>query len=242
MRVDLGSGRGWLEDPAAKSIARVDREIGHRLQITEAGRTWEKQNEHYQRYLRNGSPIALHPDTPSVHQLGAAIDSDEAQRILSVMSKHGWRRTVYRNGKLVEPWHFEYFWESDEHRNENVTLSQVGGVWTFEEEDDMGTIDNTEQNYQTFAQFLQRALKYDVRTNGMGPDWKLGPTIFEMLRAADDTGDVNAIAVKMTAEDRQAIASEVAKSIIVPAGATKADVAAAIEAGLAGLVLKPATQ
>lgn len=241
MRVDLGGGRGWLEDPAARSIARIDREIGHRCQITEAGRTWEKQNEHYQRYLRNGSPIALHPDTPSVHQLGAAIDSNEAQRILSVMDRHGWRRTVYRNGQLVEPWHFEYFWSLDQHRNETITLAQVGGVWTFQEEDDMGTLDNTEANYQTFARFMQRALKYDVRTEGMGPDWRLGPTIFELLRAADDTADVKAIAVKMTDEDRKAIAAEVAKSIVVPSGASKADVAAAIDAGLAKLVLKPAS-
>ncbi|WP_431800303.1 hypothetical protein [Microbacterium kunmingense] len=241
MRVDLGGGRGWLEDPAARSIARIDREIGHRCQITEAGRTWEKQNEHYQRYLRNGSPIALHPDTPSVHQLGAAIDSNEAQRILSVMERHGWRRTVYRNGVLVEPWHFEYFWSLDQHRNETITLAQVGGVWTFQEEDDMGTLDNTEANYQTFAAWLQRAFKFDVRPGGKGADWRLGPTVFELLSAADDSGDIKAIAVKMTDEDRQAIAAEVAKAIVVPSGASKADVAAAIDAGLAKLVLKPAS-
>lgn len=116
-------------------------------------------------------------------------------------------------------------------------------------EDDMGTLDNTEENYQTFMRWLQRALKFDVRTDGAGPDWKLGPTIFELLRAADDSSDVagvkgavSAIAVKMTDEDRAAIAKSVADAIQIPAGgATKADVAAAIDAGLAKLVLKPAT-
>ena len=116
-------------------------------------------------------------------------------------------------------------------------------------EDDLGNLDNTEDNYQTFARFLQRALKFDVRTDGFGPDWKLGPTIFELLRAADDSGDVagvkgavSAIAVKMTDEDRAAIAKSVADSIKIPTGgASKADVAAAIDAGLAKLVLKPAT-
>lgn len=116
-------------------------------------------------------------------------------------------------------------------------------------EDDMGTLDNTEENYQTFMRWLQRALKFDVRTDGAGPDWKLGPTIFELLRAADDSSDVagvkgavSAIAVKMTDEDRAAIAKSVADSIKLPAaGASKADVAAAIDAGLAKLVLKPAT-
>jgi hypothetical protein len=116
-------------------------------------------------------------------------------------------------------------------------------------EDDMGTLDNTEENYQTFMRWLQRALKFDVRTDGAGPDWKLGPTVFELLRAADDSSDVagvkgavSAIAVKMTDEDRAAIAKSVAESIQIPSGgATKADVAAAIDAGLAKLVLKPAT-
>lgn len=116
-------------------------------------------------------------------------------------------------------------------------------------EDDLGTLDNTEENYQTFARFLQRALKWDVRTDGLGPDWKLGPTVFELLRAADDSSDVkgvqgavSAIAVKMTDEDRAAIAKSVADAIKIPSGgASKADVAAAIDAGLAKLVLKPAT-
>lgn len=117
-------------------------------------------------------------------------------------------------------------------------------------EDDMGTLDNTEANYQTFAGFLQRALRYDVRPNGKGADWRLGPTVFELLRAADDStevegvkGAVSAIAVKMTDEDRAAIAKSVADSITIPSGgASKEDVAAAIDAGLADLVLKPATE
>ena len=112
---------------------------------------------------------------------------------------------------------------------------------------DMGTLDNTEDNYQTFARFLQRALKWDVRTDGLGPDWKLGPTVFELLRAADDSGDVagvkgavSAIAVKMTDEDRAAIAKSVADSIKIPTGgASKADVTAAIDASLSKLILKP---
>jgi len=121
-QVDLGFGRGWLNRPAANSIRRIDRQIGHPMQITEAGRTWARQNEHYQRYLRNGSPIALSPNAPSIHQKGGAIDSNEAQRIVAVLEEHGWRRTVYRwvKGKwtLVEPWHFEYFTHLDKHLND----------------------------------------------------------------------------------------------------------------------------
>lgn len=121
-QVDLGFGRGWLSRPAAASIRRVDRQIGHPLQITEAGRTRARQMEHWLTYQRVGRPIALHPDTPSEHQKGLSIDSDEAQRIIAILEDHGWRRTVYRwvNGRwtLVEPWHFEYFAHLDNHRND----------------------------------------------------------------------------------------------------------------------------
>lgn len=118
---DLGSGRGWLNDAPAASIRRLDRALGHPLQITEAGRTWAQQNVHWLNYQRNGRPIALHPDTPSVHQKGAAIDTDEGQQHVQLLAEHGWKRTVYRwvNGRytLVEPWHFEYFPDKDQHRN-----------------------------------------------------------------------------------------------------------------------------
>lgn len=132
--VDLGHGRGWLEADAAASILRIDRELGHPLQITEAGRTWERQNEHFQHYLEFGSPIALDPDTPSVHQEGEAIDSDEAQDHISLMERHGWYRTVYRNKKLIERWHFERFADRDQHRNDPPPTTQVP------EEDDMRAI------------------------------------------------------------------------------------------------------
>lgn len=117
---DLGYGRGWMNDPAAASQRRMDRALGHPQQITEAGRTWDQQNAHYQNYLRNGYPIALSPDAPSLHQMGNAKDTDE--RPVALHNDHGWYHTVYRwvNGvwTLVEPWHFEYFPERDNHRNE----------------------------------------------------------------------------------------------------------------------------
>ncbi|MFJ4173982.1 hypothetical protein [Microbacterium sp. NPDC089696] len=125
--VALQGGRGWLTAESAASIHRIDRRIGHLLQITEAGRSFFRQDEHwqaYRRYLNGGpwAPIALDPDTPSVHQIGDAIDSDEAQQILAIMADHGWVRTVYRwvGGKwtLVERWHFEHFIEKDNHRYE----------------------------------------------------------------------------------------------------------------------------
>lgn len=138
-RVDLGGGRGWLDRPHAESIFRIDREIGHLLQITEAGRSWDEQNAHFQTYLRVGYPIALSPDTPSVHQEGGAIDSNEAQQMQARMEDHGWRRTVYRwvNGvwTLVERWHYERFTHLDNHRNDPAPAG--GNARPISQEDDM---------------------------------------------------------------------------------------------------------
>lgn len=113
--VDLGARRGWLDGLAAASIRRIDRQIGRPLQITEAGRTWAQQKAHWDTYQRNGRPIALHPDTPSIHQLGNAIDTDEWPSLRAVLEDHGWKQTVYRGGRLVEPWHFEYSTSRDNH-------------------------------------------------------------------------------------------------------------------------------
>lgn len=140
IQTDLGHGRGWLDEAAAASIARIDAELGHAIQITEAGRTWAQQDVHYQHYLKYGSPIALSPDAPSVHQEGEAIDSDEAQKHIELMARHGWKRTVYRNKKLVEPWHFEYFASSDQHRNDPTPT-------TTEEDDDMRIFSTTDGSF-----------------------------------------------------------------------------------------------
>lgn len=152
--VDLGFGRGWLSRSAAASVRRIDRQIGHPLQITEAGRTWGRQNEHWLTYKRVGWPIALHPDTPSEHQKGLSIDSDEAQRIIAILEDHGWRRTVYRwvNGvwTLVERWHFEYFAHLDNHRNDPAP-SGSNTAAPVSEEDDMTLMVKAAKNIYVFS-------------------------------------------------------------------------------------------
>jgi len=124
VQVELGGGRGWLDAAPAASIRRIDAALGHRVQITEAGRSFFTQEEHWLKYLRDGYPIALNPNTPSEHQKGQAVDSNEFQRNQTLVEEHGWRRTVYRwvNGKwtLVEPWHYEYFAHLDKHINDHV--------------------------------------------------------------------------------------------------------------------------
>ena len=128
---DLGFGRGWASPEAAASIWRIDAALGHAMQITEAGRSAADADRNYARYQAylNGTgpwaPIA-YPSWMSVHCWGNAIDSDEAQRFIALMARHGWRRTVYRNGKLEEPWHFEYFIDEDQHRFDGIPAGSGG--------------------------------------------------------------------------------------------------------------------
>lgn len=87
------------------------------------------------------------------------------------------------------------FWKFFDRNRVVGAGSAAGGsaVRPQKQENDMGTLDNTEGNYQVFATFLQRALKFDVRENGMGPRWELGPTIWEKLGAADDSADIKGV-------------------------------------------------
>lgn len=124
-QVDVGNGRGWLAPPAAASLKRLDRQLGHAMQTTELGRTWARQYEHWLTYQRYGNPIALHPNTPSIHQLGFAMDTDEGQRHVALLNENGWKQTVYRNGKLIEPWHFEYDASRDKHINDPLPTPSV---------------------------------------------------------------------------------------------------------------------
>lgn len=155
-KTDIGHGRGWLEVEAAKSQARIDRALGHPQQITEAGRSWEQQNAHWLTFQKYGKPIALHPDTPSVHQKGRAKDTDE--RDVALMNDHGWFQTVYRtvNGRrtLVEPWHFEYVPERDNHRNDPAPSGNGNARPALIplEEDSMRAIRWNEKHVLTFGE------------------------------------------------------------------------------------------
>lgn len=145
---DLGAGRGWLDAPAAASICRIDAQLGHPVQITEAGRTYQQQQEHYDRYLAYlaggpWAPIALDPDTPSVHQVGYATDSDEAD---APWKENGWFHTVYRDGVLVEPWHREYDASRDQHINDPAPTA------SHQENTDMGLRIITSPYYRAAGQ------------------------------------------------------------------------------------------
>ena len=111
--------RGWLDAPAAESIARIDAELGYLIQITEAGRDYSRQEYLYHLYLAGKGNLALPPGT-SIHEFGRAIDTEAGRdpKVFEVLTRHGWKQTVYRNGVLVEYWHFEYFPENDRMKGE----------------------------------------------------------------------------------------------------------------------------
>lgn len=114
-RTDLTHGRGWLAAPAAASLARVDAEIGHPLQITEAGRSGDEQQAHRDRYVAylSGGPwaplAARRGESP--HEFGNAIDTNE--RLVELLARHGWYRPL-----KSEPWHFVHNTNNDQHRND----------------------------------------------------------------------------------------------------------------------------
>jgi len=108
---DLGYGRGWAADDATQSIFRIDRQLGHPVQITEAGRSAADADANYAAYVayKNGTgpwaPRAL-PASASVHCWGEATDSDEHG---APWEPNGWIETARSDDPDEdEPWHREY--------------------------------------------------------------------------------------------------------------------------------------
>lgn len=91
----------------------MDSAFGRILPITSAGRTWDEQNEAYQRYKRGQGPLALPPGT-SIHERGNAIDwGSSVWGILGLNSGLGWRdvpanKNGHRRTVPTEVWHTEY--------------------------------------------------------------------------------------------------------------------------------------
>ncbi|MEV4738542.1 MULTISPECIES: hypothetical protein [unclassified Microbacterium] len=140
--VQLGHGRGWASAAAGASILRIDAQLGRLADINEAGRSREKADENYRKwldYLAGGpwAPFAL-PADKSVHVTGDAADSDDwyDPAAAAVWRDNGWRQTARYPGnpKKDEPWHGEYFAHLDNHRNDPPPTPPVP------EEDDMKAI------------------------------------------------------------------------------------------------------
>lgn len=125
--VSLSGGRGELPIAAAESIHRIDANLGRLVQITEAGRTRERQLYLYEGWAKRlpGFNRALHPDNPLANHVlspgrRGAVDSDEQRGV--PWYDHGWVLTA-----SDEPWHREYFPERDKHRFDEIIESALKG-------------------------------------------------------------------------------------------------------------------
>lgn len=130
----LTHDRGWASPAAAASIHRIDAQLGRPADINEAGRSREKADENYRKwleYLAGGpwAPFAL-PADESVHVTGDAADSDDWYDPVAaaVWYDNGWRQTARYPGnpKKDEPWHGEHFEHLDNHRNDPIPTILTG--------------------------------------------------------------------------------------------------------------------
>lgn len=138
MTMDLGYGRGWAADDAARSIFRIDSQLGRPADINEAGRSAEDADANYAAWInyQNGGPWAPRalPASESVHCRGEAADSDDWRddSAASVWQANGWVRTA-----SDEWWHAEYFPDRDQHINDPVSIPASSATPIPSEEDDM---------------------------------------------------------------------------------------------------------
>lgn len=114
-RADLTHGRGWLDAPAAASLARLDAARGDWLRTTSTGRERHEQEEAYRKYLAGGSLAALPGQSP--HEPGLAVDfhSREWVWLLAHGEAHGWFLTI-----ASEPWHRVYRAHKDTHLEDDM--------------------------------------------------------------------------------------------------------------------------
>lgn len=164
------------------------------------------------RYVRISPDGTVAVPGTSMHEKASAVDfggipkngnSALARWLRANAANYGFSPTGYSFG---EAWHYDY----------------TGNPWAgsnatpFEpprEENDMGTLDDTEANYQVFAKMLQRALRYDVRPSGLGPSGSFGSTLWERLSQVQSTAGASGV----TEAQVKAIADAVIAQIKVPA-------------------------
>lgn len=117
--VELTAERGWLDAPAAASVARIDAGLGRPLQVDAAGLTREFQIQLWQEWKDGIGVYSRHPDdetTPSAHPLGMAIDTLDWFDHVDLLNEHGWFQTVlWDDGRVREQDHFEYDATRDQH-------------------------------------------------------------------------------------------------------------------------------
>lgn len=128
--IDLGRGRGRLNNDAALSVARLDalNPRGY-LSINSAYRSDAEQQVLVDRWNAGGKynrpPYLYEPARvgKSPHRTGRALDTSDIDFMLTTGYDHGWRRTY----DYDKP-HFEYFAQYDNHKESPLTEKEIGMI------------------------------------------------------------------------------------------------------------------
>ncbi|VXC32336.1 conserved hypothetical protein [Microbacterium sp. 8M] len=159
------------------------------------------------RYVRYDPSGTAAPPGESNHEIqgtaGAADlrDTGEDSGIATMGSARSEWLRAHAGDYGMEPEGFS-FGEAWHYKFPNIYLPVPAGV-SLSEEDDML---DANRDYDAFKTMLQRALKFDVRPNGAGADWKLGPTVWERLN------QIQAAASGVTIDPQQ-VASAIADAV-----------------------------
>lgn len=197
---------------AAAAFRRLEaewlRRVGRRVDVNSTYRDWDQQMAMYLaweawvagRGPRPNHSRAIHPSL-SRHTSGTALDSDDwnVPGFIALAAEYGFIRTAA--GDPTEQHHFEYQRWNDRHYGEDIDMPLDANA-----------------DYPAFANMLQRALRYDVRPNGVGADYKLGPTIWERLNGVESVAGqardaAKAIKVELPAGMADQIADQIAKAL-----------------------------
>lgn len=249
---DLGYGRGWLNPAEAASVRRMDAQLGYAMQISEAGRTNERQWYLWNLYYVKNSfgqwvprPASQRPDWlgkpaypgTSPHEQGNAIDTEQYRTHGRMLLENGWRRTI-----SSEPWHWVYNSALDRYYGQPAG---GGNVVIPPNPKDIMTPEQAQQLSAVYAAIFGPANLGAKETTWLNVDGEMKKAYYGLL----DIDIYTQSLVQQTLAATRAIQSidldALAAKIIagLPSGTiTKADVSSAVVDGLNNLVLRSVEQ
>lgn len=216
--VDLGFGRGLLEQEAAESIWRMDAQLGYPMPIASAWRDPVEQAQlradwlRYAAYLNGGpiapwAPYALEP-SESWHCKGLAVDTPLRGAILD---ENGWIQT-----NDDEDWHRDRYPEHDQHRGETPAVPN-----TERENDTMRAVElagAADSGIIIQDGCLPSSLPRQVfdalcssygLTSAVLPDWKYGTVVREQWAVYTQNHPAVVVTFNLDDDDADAIAAKV---------------------------------
>ena len=217
-RVNLSHKRGWLDRPAAESLAKLDKIKGSPVDVNSAGRTYAEQKKLWDLYYYpNGAvrPASQRPSWlffpakpgTSIHEKGRSIDTNDIAWLEKHGRDYGWVRELPKS----DPVHFNYYPARDKHlskapakkKDPLVTVKLIGTIGEVRGLQKMlrpwgytGKIDNLwgPGSQTAMKKFLSAKYKGSVahwlrsRWGYVGDD-RLGPKMKEALRRVNSAND-----------------------------------------------------